>query len=259
VVFVTNTEVGKDLPAKELSSSFDAVLLAGGAGHARPLENAVEGRDLGGIVYAMDFLSQQNHRNFGDVVPADKAIVATGKRVVILGGGDTGADCLGTTHRQRAKEVHQFEIMPKPARLKSSSSHDEGGIRRFSVATKGFRGDNGQVKELYGIEVEWLPPEKPGGRPRMKEVPGTEFTQPVDLVLMAMGFLGPVRDGLLTELGVNFHERGAVARDPNYMTSVPGVFVAGDMTRGASLVVWAIWEGREAARCMHEYLTRSGG
>src|SRR5579863_2385813 len=141
----------------------------------------------------------------------------------------------------------------------SSSSHEEGGIRRFGVLTKEFRGENGVVKELRGIEVEWLPPEKPGGRPRMKELPGTEFTQPVDLVLMAMGFLGPVREGLLTDLGVGFHERGAVARDANYMTTVPGIFVAGDMTRGASLVVWAIAEGREAARNLHEYLTRGGG
>jgi glutamate synthase (NADPH/NADH) small chain len=259
VVFVTGTDVGKDLPAKELRSSFDAVLLAGGAGQARPLDAPVAGRELGGIVYAMDFLVQQNRRNFGDAVPAGQEILATGKRVVILGGGDTGADCLGTCHRQRAAAVSQFEILPKPAKLKSSSSHEEGGTRRFGVMTQGFRGGQGRVQELYGIEVEWLPPEQPGGRPRMKELPGTEFTQPVDLVLMAMGFLGPVREGLLTELGVGFHERGAVARDANYMTTVPGVFVAGDMTRGASLVVWAIWEGREAARCLHEYLTRSGG
>jgi len=259
VVFVTGTEVGKDLPVAELRSSFDAVLLAGGAGHARPLDADVAGRDLGGIVYAMDFLAQQNRRNFGDPVDPAQSILATGKRVLILGGGDTGADCLGTSHRQRAQEVHQFEILPKPAKLKSSSSHDEGGIRRWSVLTKGFRGEHGQIEELYGAEVEWLPPEQPGGRPRMRELPGTEFSQPVDLVLMAMGFLGPVRGGLLTDLGVAFHERGAVARDANYMTSVPGVFVAGDMARGASLVVWAIWEGREAARCMHDFLTRGGG
>ena len=259
VVFVTNTEVGKDLPARELRSSFDAVLLAGGAGHARPLDPEVQGRDLGGIVYAMDFLTQQNRRNFGEAIPEDQAIVAAGKRVVILGGGDTGADCLGTSHRQRAKEVHQFEILPRPAKLKSSTSHEEGGIRRFAVATKGFRGSEGRVTELYGSEVEWLPPETPGGRPRMRELPGTEFTQPVDLVLLAMGFLGPVREGLLADLGVTYHKGGAVARDANYRTEVPGVFVAGDMARGASLVVWAIWEGREAARCMHEYLTRGGG
>ena len=259
VVFVTGTEVGKDLPAAHLRASFDAVLLAGGAGQARPLDAGVAGRDLGGIEYAMDFLPQQNRRNFGDPVPAELEILATERRVLILGGGDTGADCLGTTHRQRAKEVHQFEILPKPARLKSSSSHEEGGIRRWSVLTKSFQGTNGRVAGLTGVEVEWLPPDKPGGRPTMQELPGTEFSQPVDLVLLAMGFLGPVREGLLTDLGVAFHERGAVARDANYMTNVPGVFVAGDMTRGASLVVWAIWEGREAARCMHEYLTRGGG
>ena len=258
VVFTLNTEVGKDVSAAELRSTFDAVLLSGGAQYARGLETNVEGRTLKGIHYAMEFLPQQNRRNFGETVPAAQEILATGKRVLILGGGDTGADCLGTSHRQRAKEIHQFEILPKPAKLKYSSSHEEGGIRRWSVLAKGFRGENGQVKELYGVEVDWLPPETPGGRPRMVEKPGTEFKQPVDLVLLAMGFLGPKKEGLLTDLGVKFNEREAVQRDDAYMTSVPGVFVAGDMTRGASLVVWAIWEGREAARNIHRYLLPNG-
>jgi glutamate synthase (NADPH/NADH) small chain len=259
VTFTLNTEVGKDLSAAELRSSFDAVLLAGGAQQARGLEASVEGRNLKGIHYAMEFLPQQNRRNFGESIPVEQEILATGKRVLILGGGDTGADCLGTSHRQGAREVHQFEILPKPTKLRYSSSHEEGGIRRWSVLTKGFRGANGQVKELYGVEVEWLPPQTPGDRPRMVEKPGTEFSQPVDLVLLAMGFLGPIKEGLLTDLGVEFNERGAVKRDDTYMTSVPGVFVAGDMTRGASLVVWAIWEGREAARHIHRYLMPNGG
>jgi glutamate synthase (NADPH/NADH) small chain len=218
----------------------------------------VEGRELGGIHPAMDFLTQQNRRNRGETVPGSEAILATGKHVLILGGGDTGADCLGTSHRQGAKEIHQFEILPKPKTLKYSSSHEEGGIRRWSVLTKGFRGENGVVKELWGCEVEWGTPDKTG-RPQMKEVPGTEFRQPVDLVLLAMGFLGPIKEGLLEQIGVEFNERNAVKRDERYMTSVPGVFTAGDMTRGASLVVWAIWEGREAARNMHEYLMANRG
>jgi glutamate synthase (NADPH/NADH) small chain len=259
VVFVLGTEVGRDLSVKELRGSFDAVLLAGGAQQARGLEPDVEGRDLKGIHPAMDFLPQQNRRDLGEAVPAGEAILAAGKRVLILGGGDTGADCLGTSHRQGAREVHQFEILPQPAKLRYSSSHEEGGVRRWSVLAKGFQADStGHVKALQGVELEWLPPEAPGGRPRMREVPGTAFSQPVDLVLLAMGFLGPRKEGLLADLGVTFNARGAVARDESYLTSAPGVFVAGDMTRGASLVVWAIWEGREAARNIHRYLVRNG-
>jgi glutamate synthase (NADPH/NADH) small chain len=259
VVFVLETEVGKDLSVKGLRSSFDAVLLAGGAQQARSLEAGVEGRDLKGIHFAMEFLPQQNRRNFGETIPAEREVLATGKRVVILGGGDTGSDCLGTSHRQGARQVHQFEILPKPAKVKSSSSHEEGGTRRWSVSTQRFVGENGIVKALTGVEVDWLPPETPGGRPRMVEKPGTEFTLPVDLVLLAMGFTGPIKQGLLADLGVAFNERGTVQRDESYMTSIPGVFVAGDITRGASLVVWAIWEGREAARYIHRYLLPNGG
>ncbi len=258
VVFYTDTHVGKDMSAKELRASFDAILLAGGAEHARILPDEVEGRDLKGIHLAMDFLTQQNRRNLGDAIPSDLSILAADKRVVILGGGDTGADCLGTSHRQRAFSVHQFEILPKPSKVKTGTSHEEGGERRWSVLTKGFSGSKGRVKELHGVSVEWLPPETNGGRPVMREIPGTEFTTPVDLVLLAMGFLGPVRPGLLVDLGVEFNERSAVKRDERYLTSVPGVFVAGDMTRGASLVVWAIWEGREAARNIHAYLLGGG-
>lgn len=257
VVFHTNTEVGRDLPADELRSHFDAVLLAGGAEEARPIAPDVEGRDLAGIHFAMEFLTQQNRRVRGDTVADDIAVLATDKRVVILGGGDTGSDCLGTSHRQGAKEIHQFEILPKPDPLKSSSSHDEGGHRRWNVLTKAFRGDNGRVKALDGCEIEWVP--GGNGRPAMKEVPGTEFTLPVDLVLLAMGFLGPVKTGLLEQLGVEFNERGAVKRDAHHMTSVPGVFAAGDIARGASLVVWAIAEGREAAAHIDLYLSQGRG
>ena len=255
VVFTLNTEVGKDLPTDQLQANFDAVVLAGGAMQARGLADDVQGRDLKGIYPAMAFLTQQNRRGAGEEIPESDAILATNKRVVVLGGGDTGADCVGTSHRQGALDVHSFELLPKPAKVKYATSHEEGGHRRWGVLTKGFTGDDqGNVKELHAVEVEWLPPEQPGGRPVMKEVPGTEFSQPVDLVLLAMGFLGPRREGLLTDLGVEFNERGAVKRDEDYMTSVPGVFVAGDMTRGASLVVWAIREGRDAALGVHRYL-----
>ncbi len=254
VDFYTRTHVGEDLATRELLSTFDAVLLAGGAEHARPLPDGIPGGDLKGIHFAMEFLIQQDRRNYGDVIPAEQAILATGKRVVILGGGDTGADCLGTSHRQRPASVHQFEILPKPKKVKTGTSHEEGGVRRWSALTQGFRGEDGQVRELHGVEVEWLPPQGNGRGPVMREIPGSEFSQPVDLVLLAMGFLGPLREGLLTELGVAINERDAIARDENYMTSLPGVFVAGDATRGASLVVWAIWEGREAARSIHRYL-----
>jgi len=256
VDFYTNTCVGRDLSTKELLRSFDAVLLAGGAEHARGLPSDVEGRDLNGIHLAMDFLTQQNRRDFGDIIQPGDSITAEGKRVVILGGGDTGADCLGTTHRQGAASVHQFEILPKPDPVRTGSSHEEGGERRWSVLTKGFRGENGRVAELFGVEVEWLPPENSVGAPIMREVPGTEFSQPVDLVLLAMGFLGPAREGLIGELDVALTERGAVARDEEYMTNVPSIFAAGDMGRGASLVVWAIAEGREAAAAIHNFLMR---
>jgi glutamate synthase (NADPH/NADH) small chain len=194
-------------------------------------------------------------------VPAESAILATGKRVVIIGGGDTGADCLGTSHRQKALSVHQFELLPKPPderaaqtpwplwpmQLRVESSHEEGGIRQWSVSTTHFTGDDqGNVKQLHGVQV--------GPAPKFEPLPGTEFTLEADLVLLAMGFLGPVRNGMIEELGVKLDQRGNVAADENYMSSVPGVFTAGDMRRGQSLVVWAIAEGRKAARGIDEYL-----
>jgi glutamate synthase (NADPH) small chain len=259
VAFVNKAHVGESLPAGELRANFDAILLAGGAEHARDLR--VPGRELKGIHFAMDFLPQQNKRCEGDEVPAQEAILATGKRVVIIGGGDTGADCLGTSHRQMPVSVHQFELLPQPPaerspatpwpmwpmQLRVESSHEEGGVRDWSLSTTKFTGDeNGNVKQLHAIRV--------GPPPRFEPIAGTEFTMDVDLVLLAMGFLGPVRSGMIEQLGVGLDGRGNVAADEDYMSSVPGVFAAGDMRRGQSLVVWAIAEGRKAARGIDQYL-----
>jgi glutamate synthase (NADPH/NADH) small chain len=260
VRFETRAHVGVDIPAQDLRKEFDAILLAGGAENPRDLK--VPGRELKGIYFAMQFLPQQNKRNAGDTVP--DPILATGKRVVIIGGGDTGADCLGTCHRQRAKSVHQFEIMPMPPeqrspttpwplwplQLRTESSHEEGGIRDWAVGTTKFTGDeNGNVKQLHAIRV--------GPPPKFEPIPGTEFTIDVDLVLLALGFTGPVKNGMLEQFGVNLDARSNVAADASYMTSVPGVFSAGDMRRGQSLVVWAISEGRKAAIAIDKYLSGS--
>ncbi len=266
--FETRAHVGHSVPVEDLQQEFDALLLAGGSEQPRDL--AVPGRDLKGVHFAMDFLPQQNKRGAGDRdIAADptrlaEPILATGKRVVIIGGGDTGADCLGTSHRQKAKSVCQFEIMPKPPdqrspstpwplwplQLRIESSHEEGGIRDWSVATSGFTGDgNGNVKQLHGVRV--------GPAPKFEPIPDSGFTMDVDLVLLAMGFTGPVRSGMIERLGVDLDQRGNVATDENYMSSVPGVFAAGDMRRGQSLVVWAISEGRKAARAIDSYLMGS--
>jgi glutamate synthase (NADPH/NADH) small chain len=257
VVFRSGAHVGKSVPVEDLRREFDALLLTGGAESPRDLP--VPGRELRGIHFAMEYLPQQNRRIAGDVV--DGQITAAGKRVVIIGGGDTGADCLGTAHRQKAASIHQFEIMPQPPlerspstpwplwplQLRTESAHEEGGSRDWAVATTRFTGDaNGNVKQLHAVRV--------GPPPKFEPVSGTEFTLDVDLVLIAMGFLGPVRNGMLEALGVKLDARGNVEGDANYMTSVPGVFAAGDMRRGQSLVVWAITEGRRAARGVDEFL-----
>ena len=259
VKFQPNAHVGGNVPVEDLRKEFDAILLAGGAEHPRDLQ--VPGRELRGIHFAMEFLPQQNRRNEGDTVPESEAILATGKRVVIIGGGDTGGDCLGTSHRQGAASVTQFELLPKPPgerspstpwplwpmQLRVESSHEEGGVRDWSVSTVKFTGDEqGRVKQLHGVRI--------GPPPKFAPAPGTEFTLDVDLVLLAMGFLGPVRNGAIDQLGVNLDPRGNVATDENQMTSVPGVFAAGDMRRGQSLVVWAIAEGRKAAQGIDRYL-----
>jgi len=257
VEFRTNVHVGRDIPAEELREDFNAILLAGGAEHPRDL--AVPGRKLKGIHFAMDFLPQQNKVCAGDRVA--NQILATGKRVVIIGGGDTGADCLGTSHRHQAASVHQFEIMPMPPesraeqtpwplwplQLRTESSHEEGGTREWAIATTSFSGDDkGNVTKLNAVRVS--PP------PKFEPLPGTEFSLDVDLVLLAMGFSGPVKDGLIDQLGVNLDARGNVATGANHMSSQPGVFAAGDLRRGQSLVVWAIAEGRKAAEGIDHYL-----
>ncbi len=257
VEFVVNVNIGVNKKASDLRDDFHAIVLAGGAEHARDLK--VPGRELNGIHFAMDFLPQSNKVCEGDAVPDQ--ILATGKRVVIIGGGDTGADCLGTSHRQGAAHVTQFELLPKPPderspetpwpmwpmQLRVESSHEEGGLRDWSVNTVKFTGDaNGNVKKLHGVRV--------GPPPKFEAKKGTEFELDVDLVLLAMGFTGPVRTGMLDELEVAIDGRGNVVADSNYMTSVPGVFAAGDTRRGQSLVVWAIAEGRKAARGVDEFL-----
>ncbi len=258
VKFVTGAEVGKNVSVDDLRRDFDAIVLAGGAEHPRDLK--VPGRELKGIHFAMEYLPQQNKRCHGDTVEAEVEILATGKRVVIIGGGDTGADCLGTCHRQKPLSVHQFEIMPKPPderspqtpwplwpmQLRTEAAHEEGGIRDWSIATTKFTGEAGSVKQLHAVRV--------GPAPKFEPLSGTEFTIEADLVLIAMGFLGPVRNGMIEQLGVVLDQRGNVATDNNYMSSVEGVFAAGDMRRGQSLVVWAISEGRKAAATVDTYL-----
>jgi glutamate synthase (NADPH) small chain len=262
VKFVTGAHIGFNIPVEKLRKEFHAVLLTGGAEQPRDLP--IPGRELRGIYFAMDFLRQQNRRNEGDSVGADSAILATGKRVIILGGGDTGADCLGTSLRQGAVSVEQFEIMPEPPvqrspqtpwplwplQLRVESSHEEGGTRNWGIATSKFTGDeNGNVRQLHGWQV--------GPPPKFEPVAGNEFVKDVDLVLLAMGFTGPVRNGMIEQLSLVLDARGNVATDENCMTSAEGVFAAGDMHRGQSLVVWAIAEGRRAAESINKYLVAS--
>jgi glutamate synthase (NADPH/NADH) small chain len=242
----------------EIQKEYDAVVLAMGAEEPRDLR--VPGRYLKGIHFAMDFLPQQNKRGAGDIVPDTKAILATGKNVVIIGGGDTGADCLGTSHRQKAASVYQFEIMPMPPverspltpwplwplQLRSESSHEEGGQREWAAATTHFSGDGqGNVRKLHAVRVS--------GPPKFEAIQGTEFTLDAELVLLAMGFTGPVRSGLVESSGLKLDARGNIATE-NYETSIPGVFAAGDARRGQSLVVWAIAEGRKAAEAADGWL-----
>jgi glutamate synthase (NADPH/NADH) small chain len=262
VTFVTNAHIGVNVPVETLTDEYDAVLLTGGA--ERPRDLPIPGRELKGVHFAMEFLPQQNRRCEGDTIDPALAILAEGKSVIILGGGDTGADCLGTSLRQRAKVVHQFEIMPKPPekraastpwpmwpmQLRTESSHEEGGIRDWGINSVSFTSDeHGRVKQLNAVRV--------GPPPTFTPIPGSEFTVEADLVLLALGFLGPVRSGMIEQLGLKLDARGNVATNADYMTSVEGVFAAGDMRRGQSLVVWAIAEGRKAAEAVDQYLHTS--
>jgi glutamate synthase (NADPH/NADH) small chain len=269
VSFRTSVHVGVTLPAKQLLEEFDAVVLTGGS--EKPRELPVPGRDLDGIHFAMDFLPLQNKRNAGDHVA--NPLVATGKHVVVIGGGDTGSDCIGTSIRQGAESVTNFELMPQPPdqenkpmtwpywplKLRTSSSHEEGAERDFAVATKEFKGRDGKVESLTACHVEWV--KDPKGGMAMQEVPGTEFTIPAQLVLLAMGYVHPVHEGLVDQLGVAKDARGNVKAPTDgagaYATSVSKVFTAGDMRRGQSLVVWAIREGRQCAREVDAYLMGS--
>jgi glutamate synthase (NADPH/NADH) small chain len=267
IVFRTSAEVGVNVSVEDLRSGFDAILLAGGSPLPRDLK--VPGRKLDGIHFAMEYLPQANRRCEGDSLPQAALISAKGKHVVIIGGGDTGADCLGTAHRQGAASVTQFEVLPRPPASRApdnpwplwpnifrvSTAHEEGGERDYCISTQRFSGRDGQVEKLHGVRVEFVKGEK--GRPTLRELPGTEFEIEADLVFLAMGFLGPERKTVLAQLGVAITERGTVAVDEAKKTSVPGVFAAGDTARGQSLVVWAINEGRQAAKGVDAYLMGS--
>ena len=259
VEFVVNAHVGHNVSVEELRKNFDAVLLTGGAESPRDIK--ADGRDLKGIYFAMQWLPNQNKRVAGDNVKGEFDVLATDKHVIIIGGGDTGADCLGTSHRHKCKSVTQFELMPMPPAeraastpwpmwplmLRTESAHEEGGRREWSILTTKFEGDaEGNVKKLHTVKV--------GPPPKFEPVPGSEQVWDADLVLLAMGFLGPVKNGMLDQLGVELDQRGNVKCDEQYMSSVPGVFAAGDMRRGQSLVVWAIAEGRKAARGVDQWL-----
>ena len=260
--FVVDAEVGVDLTADRLMSEFDALILAAGATRWRDLP--IPGRRLAGIHQAMEFLPMANRVRFGDT--DEPPISASGKHVIIIGGGDTGADCLGTVHRQGAASVHQFEIMPRPpdARADStpwptwplmyrvSSAHEEGGVRRFAINTEEFVGNGrGQVTALRtrGVDLSFR-----DGRMSIDKIEGTDEEYPADLVLLALGFTGPERSPMLEQLGVRLTDRGTVARNSNWSTNIEGVFVAGDMGRGQSLIVWAIAEGRSCATAVDGYL-----
>jgi glutamate synthase (NADPH/NADH) small chain len=260
VTFHYNAHVGVNVPAKELLSDYDALVLTGGAEKARDLP--IPGRELKGIHFAMDYLPQQNRRVSGEADDGSMPIVAGGKHVVVIGGGDTGSDCIGTAFRQGALSVTNFEIMPQPPlhenkmltwpdwplKLRTSSSHEEGVKRDFAVLTTKFSGENGEVKKLHCARAD----------DKIKPIPGTEFEIDADLVLLAMGFVHPVHEGMLAELGLALDQRGNVKADTlAYQSSNPKVFAAGDMRRGQSLVVWAIREGRQAAHAVDKFLMGS--
>ncbi len=265
VVFETGIVVGEDISYRYLTKRFDAICLACGA--RKPRDIPVPGRELNGIHFAMDYLTQQNKRISNESIDPSEEITAAGKTVVVIGGGDTGSDCLGTALRQGAKKVYQFEIMPQPPEDRSESTpwplwpikmrqthaHKEGGEQRWSVMTKKFIGENGILKSLACVEVEWE--QKADGEPPVPvEKPGSDFEVEADMVLLAMGFLGPARNKIVEDMDIELDSRGNIKSDENNMTSVPGVFVAGDMTMGQTLVVRAIADGRRASQGIMDYL-----
>jgi len=262
--FVTGVHVGRDVPAQELLHTHDAMVLCLGATHPRDLP--IPGRKLRGIHFAWPYLRQQNKRVAGDFIPHEEALLATGKDVIVIGGGDTGSDCIGIAHRQGARSVTQFELLPRPPEQRPpeqpwpfmprlftvSSSHEEGGQRVWQVLTRRFIGnDAGEVTALETVQVAWYRDET--DRLRFREIPGTERLWPAQLVLIAIGYAGP-ETTIARELGLELDERGNIRTDDTYQTSLPGVFAAGDARRGQSLVVWAIHEGREAARAVDAWL-----
>lgn len=265
ITFVTNTHVGKDITAEELKENNDAIVISTGAGVPRDMP--IPGRSLKGVHFAMDFLTQQNRENGNETQEWDNRISATGKNVIVIGGGDTGSDCVGTSIRQKAKSVNQIELLGQPPLdrtednpwpqwpliMRTSTSHEEGCERDWSIMTKSFVGDNrGNLSAIRIVRIEWVP-SKDGGRPGFVEIPGSELELPCELALLAIGFLGPQQNGLLQDLNLEFDERGNV-KCKDYQTSDEKVFAAGDARRGQSLVVWAISEGRETARKVDEYL-----
>lgn len=268
VTIRTNVNVGVDMTVEDMQNEFDAVVLSGGSESPRDLP--VIGRDLDGVHFAMDFLTQQNRRVSNEAIEGIEEISAEGKDVVVIGGGDTGSDCVGTSFRQGANSVTQLEIMPKPPKmedklltwpnwpmkLRTSTSHEEGAARDWSITTKAFQGENGKLTNLQTVRVEWR--EGKGGRSEMVEVDGSEQELKADLVLLAMGFVHPVHEGLVENLKLDLDDRGNVKADTvDYRTSIHGVFAAGDVRRGQSLVVWAIREGRQCARAVDEFLMGS--
>jgi|TARA_B100001750_G_scaffold234882_1_gene236732 glutamate synthase (NADPH/NADH) small chain len=268
VLFKTNIHVGENFSENQLLKTFDAIVLA--CGSEEPRDLPVSGRDLGGIYFAMDFLTQQNKRVEGCKISNSESILANKRHVVVIGGGDTGSDCIGTSNRQKAKTITQLEILLRPpvhenkelvwpnwpTKLRTSSSHEEGCKRDWSVSTKSFNGKNGNVNSITLVRVKWE--EKKNGDMIMEEMKGSEFKIKADLVLLAMGFVHPIHDGLVKNMKLKLDSRGnIVANETDYKTSRKKIFVAGDMRRGQSLVVWAIREGRQAARSVDEYLMGS--
>ena len=265
VTFKVNSQVGKNIKGSDLKKDFDAIAIC--IGSTTPRDLPIPGRELQGIHFAMDYLTPQNKVNAGDKIASRP--LAEGKHVIIIGGGDTGADCLGTAHRQKHKTVHQIELLPLPPEtraqdnpwpqwpliLRTSTAHAEGGQREYSILTKKFIGDEkGQVKKLQAVKLEWT--KGPDGKTSFKEIPGSEFELEADLVLLAMGFVGPEKNWATEQLGVASDERGNIKADNHLMSSVPGVFAAGDARRGQSLIVWAIAEGRRCAHEIDKYLMK---